>query len=207
MKLNLHNVFYILFTSSIIGLIVNALNPEGIPLIRKEKEVVWADSLKILNEKSKADSIHIDLKSIPPDSLISKIKTENAKTQREKKDEDKKEDQLKEPAAVKLGQAYQLYNNGAVFLDARDNLDFKEGHIKGAVSLPYYEFDNYKNALDKISKKDLIVTYCAGTDCDLSIMLGRQLLSLGYQNVYIFFGGWNDWINDGYPVELLKENL
>jgi rhodanese-related sulfurtransferase len=170
MKINLSNVFYIIIVSSIIGLLINFLRPDGISLSRKEKQLVWADS--IINLKKNTER--------------------NDKTSLES---------FKEPIAINLKQAYELYKKNIVFLDARGNDEYKEGHIKNALSLPYYDFDSYKQVLNNIPKSSIIVTYCAGTDCDLSILLGKQLFESGYKKIYIFFGGWNDWLNANYPIE------
>jgi rhodanese-related sulfurtransferase len=193
MKINLSNVIYILIVSSIIGLLINFLRPDGISLSRKEKQLVWADSInriKIVGSDSKNVNTG---KSPSKDSII------NLKKNTEGNDQTSVES-LKEPIAINLKQAYELYKKDIVFLDARENDEYKEGHIKNALSLPYYDFDSYKQVLNNIPKSSTIVTYCAGTDCDLSILLGKQLFESGYKKIYIFFGGWNDWFNANYPI-------
>ena len=55
--------------------------------------------------------------------------------------------------------------------------------------------------LKKIDKKQQIVTYCAGSECDLSIVLGNVMFDRGYKKLYVFFGGWNDWLKAKYPIE------
>jgi rhodanese-related sulfurtransferase len=50
-------------------------------------------------------------------------------------------------------------------------------------------------------KEKPYIIYCAGTECDLSILLGNKLFELGYRQIYIFFGGWLDWQNANYPIE------
>ena len=52
-----------------------------------------------------------------------------------------------------------------------------------------------------LSKEKPMVIYCGGTDCDLSILLGNLLFEQGYKQVYVFFGGWFDWLSANYPVE------
>jgi len=211
MKLNLRNILYILTASLVTGLLMNFINPVGIPLLKETKKIAWADSLNINDEKQNIDTLQNRTTAIS-DSIETKKETLNNLQEKtiaaveDKKGQKKKEEEpLNEPLAIKLEQAYRLYKQNVTFLDARYNDEYNEGHIKGALSLPYYEFDDYKNILSKIPKGDLIVTYCAGTDCDLSVMLGNQLFKLGYKNVYIFFGGWNDWTDAAYPVDSLKE--
>ena len=106
-----------------------------------------------------------------------------------------------EPKAIKLDQAYVLFNKGVTFIDARDESDYLAGHITNSINIPFDDFDNHERKLDKISVDKPLVLYCAGTDCDLSILLGNLLFEMGYKQVYVFFGGWLDWMNANYPVE------
>jgi len=115
------------------------------------------------------------------------------------------ENAFTEPKAIKLDQAYVLYNKGITFIDARDTSDFYAGHIKNSINIPFDDFDNYKQRLDQLPKEKPLVIYCAGTDCDLSILLGHLLFEMGYKKVYVFFGGWVDWINAKYPVDKSSE--
>jgi len=106
-----------------------------------------------------------------------------------------------EPKQIHIDEALKLYEAEVVFIDAREHEDYKTGHIKNAIIIPYYDFDNYKKNLQNISKDEPVVTYCGGTDCDLSIMLGNKLSTLGYKKVFIFFGGWNEWTSANHPVD------
>ena len=112
-----------------------------------------------------------------------------------------KEEGFAEPIAINLEQTYMLYQRGIIFIDARDESEFKSGHIKNSINLPVYKFHNFKNVLSRISKSQTIVCYCEGNDCDLSKQLSSKLFSLGYRNNYIFIGGWEQWKSAGYPVE------
>jgi rhodanese-related sulfurtransferase len=109
--------------------------------------------------------------------------------------------ELTEAKAITLKKAYELYKSNAVFVDARDYVEYEISHIKGAISLPYVEFDKYKSVLDSIPKNTPLVAYCDGKECDLSIMLGDKLFETGYKEVYIFFGGWIDWQQANYPID------
>ena len=174
LKINFSSVLIIVVLSSLLGLTTNYLNYQGIPLIKSERVLNWAtDSTEIKNTEQ--------------------IIEDNNKTNSEAK--------FDEAAAITLKQAYALYNKNVLFVDARDYVEYEIDHIKGAISLPYYEFDEYKSVLQSISKNTPLVTYCDGRDCDLSIMLGDKLFEMGYKQVYIFFGGWIDWQDNNYPVE------
>ncbi len=89
-----------------------------------------------------------------------------------------------------------------VFVDARSAEDYKDGHIKGAISLPAYEFDSlidrfYNDFPVSVS----IVTYCSGRECDDSHELAQLLIGEGYTKVNVFIDGYPAWKEEGYPVE------
>jgi rhodanese-related sulfurtransferase len=107
---------------------------------------------------------------------------------------------LNEPKHISLKEAQQLYKANVTFIDAREEEDYQKGHIKNAINIPYAKLENYKQKLNGILKDEPLVSYCGGSDCDLSIMLANKLTSLGYNKVFVFFGGWNSWQNANYPV-------
>ena len=80
-------------------------------------------------------------------------------------------------------------------IDARYPADYQHGHIKGAVSLPFYD-------LKKISypKNQAIVVYCSGIGCSLSHDAAITLQELGYANVKVLTGGFAEWSMKGFPV-------
>lgn len=103
---------------------------------------------------------------------------------------------------ISLSEAMAAYNSGqAIFLDARKKEDYLAGHIKGALQLFMEEFDvEYPLVKDKLPKEALIITYCDGDECELSLHLARNLKAEGYDDVKIFFGGWKEWTQAGLPT-------
>lgn len=80
---------------------------------------------------------------------------------------------------------------------------FQKTHIPGSKNVPVTdpEFVNQvENLLGDRDKNTLIVTYCAGFECDASKNAANLLLKLGYANVYVFEGGMEDWLDAGYPA-------
>ena len=194
MRIDLKKIFLLLIISSIVGIIFNIFNPAGISLIREVKTLSFAsDSLIIpeiiLDEKETADTVEIttQLENVEneqklPDELKDTIKQEETElinnaneTTNNEEDEEHGEEIFNEPKAINLDQAFTLFNNGAKFLDARDEFDYNEGHISKAISIPFYLFEENENKLNNFNKDEAIVTYCSGTDCDLSVLLGNKL--------------------------------
>ncbi len=219
MRIDLKKIFLLLIVSSIVGIIFNIFNPAGITLIREVKTLSFAsDSLIIpeiiLDEKQTADTVEIttQLENIENEQTLSEelkdtikqeeteqINNENEITNNDE-DGEHEEEIFNEPKVINLEQAFTLFNNGAMFLDARDDFDYNEGHISKAVNIPFYAFEENENKLNNIIKDDAIVTYCSGTDCDLSVLLGNKLAKMGYNKVFVFFGGWLDWVEANYPT-------
>ena len=81
-----------------------------------------------------------------------------------------------------------------IILDTREKDEFDEGHIPGAILIPYTEIEN--KAEEMIPDKDkLILVYCRSGR--RSKIAAESLAKLGYTNVKEF-GGIIDW---PYEVE------
>lgn len=219
MKINYTKLFGIIISSSLLGLAFNYFNPSGVPLIREKTELKWAP-----------DSLFLELDKITPANIDDSLSLEISKVDKEKGLENTKPKEVveektetitsgpkkiieevkeaivfTEPKAITLEQAYTLFNKGVKFIDSRDEADYISGHIANSVNIPFDDFDNHKIKLETISKEKPVVIYCGGTECDLSILLGNLLFSQGYKQVYVFFGGWDDWVNANFPIEYPNE--
>lgn len=100
-----------------------------------------------------------------------------------------------DPPYVSVSEAANLFNaSNVLFVDARDEYDYQQGHIEGAINVPFegeeIHLTDFLNSVDWSAKT---VIYCGGADCDLSLYLARFLNDTGFTSVNIFFGGWNDW--------------
>lgn len=105
-----------------------------------------------------------------------------------------------------LAQVIELQaQNVATFIDARDQWDYSEGHIKGAINIPEFSFEPSNKLLKTIEKDKLIIVYCDGDECDTSKRLANRLMELGYKNTFVFLGGMNEWIDAELPI--VKERI
>lgn len=89
-------------------------------------------------------------------------------------------------------------SQSALFLDAREVIEFNTSHIPEAIYIGYNEF-NFRRLLNKtIDKNDFIIVYCSiGVRSE---KIGEKLLKLGYTNVFNLYGGIFEWKNTGYHV-------
>ena len=196
---------------------MNLFNPSGIPLIRAKVELKWASDSLIFQTNTDSIKNHVDSSTTKTENKavektlevqvknkIPKTKKKSDNQHEQKNPEQKSSSEIvtfTEPKAITLEQAKALRDKSVQFIDARDEPDFLAGHIINSINIPFEDFDNHKQKLDKLSKEKPYVIYCAGTECDLSILLGNKLFELGYKQVYIFFGGWVDWQNANFPIE------
>ena len=82
--------------------------------------------------------------------------------------------------------------SGYVILDVREQYEYDEGHIPGALLVPYGEIaDRAENELP--DKDQLILVYCRSGR--RSKIAAEELVKLGYTNVKEF-GGIIDWEYD-----------
>jgi rhodanese-related sulfurtransferase len=97
----------------------------------------------------------------------------------------------------------EIYDSGkVVFVDARSLDTFENGHIKGAESLPFGQFDNFIGVFkEKYPVDTVIVTYCSGRTCDDSHRLEQLLFDNGYVYVSVFIDGYTAWEAEGYAIE------
>ncbi len=108
---------------------------------------------------------------------------------------------------VDVTQAYQMFmDNSATFIDARLKEEHDEGHIPGSVCLPSEQFDIYYPEVQHLLPFDRpLIVYCIGSDCDLSSEICLFLMSMGYKNLFLYEGGWPEWVESGLPQSSASE--
>ncbi|CAA9534858.1 MAG: hypothetical protein AVDCRST_MAG05-4754 [uncultured Rubrobacteraceae bacterium] len=77
---------------------------------------------------------------------------------------------------------------------------FEDAHLPGAINIPHTEVEELAPGLlpDKAAP---IVVYCSNRACQNSPQAAKRLASLGYENVYDYEEGKQDWIEAGLPTE------
>jgi rhodanese-related sulfurtransferase len=105
---------------------------------------------------------------------------------------------------VGLEEAERLFRqDAALFLDARPRAHYAQGHIRGALSLPWQEVDRYfVEIADQLDDTTMIITYCDGESCDLSHELALFLREMGFENPRVLVNGWTLWQQAGLPTNM-----
>ena len=94
------------------------------------------------------------------------------------------------------------FDQQAVFLDARSREQYRKGHIEGAKSLPWEDFDRrFPQVMSGIPRDAIIITYCDGESCNLSRELASALMAKGYDQVRVLVDGWKLWQQFNLPTE------
>jgi len=90
--------------------------------------------------------------------------------------------------------------DGLVIIDARIRSDRKQGFIPGSISLPDTETDCDSLAGVIPSKHSEVVFYCNGVKCKRSDRAVAIAVDCGYDRVFWFRGGIEEWLQKNYPV-------
>jgi rhodanese-related sulfurtransferase len=110
---------------------------------------------------------------------------------------------LDQAIEVKLANVKKFFDAGAaLFVDAREASEYAEGHIAGALSVPFDDAVAKPALLEPFKKLGRpIILYCSGGDCELSKDLASNMLAAGIRKVLVFTDGFPAWKAAGYPVE------
>ncbi|MFC1564606.1 MauE/DoxX family redox-associated membrane protein [candidate division KSB1 bacterium] len=84
-------------------------------------------------------------------------------------------------------------NNGAIFIDARDENSYLNKHIEGAILIPAFEYRKYQKNLVHVDKNTPLMVYCYHRHCDSSLKVGVSLLKEGFKTVFNVNEGVTIW--------------
>ena len=107
-------------------------------------------------------------------------------------------DEIDEIGVVEAAQLHES-DDPPVFLDVREQNEWDEGHITGAIHAPRNNLES--RIEDKVSDKSRpIVVYCGSGP--RSAFATKTLEELGYESVVNLDGGYNEWKRSGLPTQL-----
>ncbi|MCW5553353.1 MAG: rhodanese-like domain-containing protein [Verrucomicrobiae bacterium] len=108
-------------------------------------------------------------------------------------------------------QAAQLFRDPryeqelVVFIDARNEWHYQQGHIPGAHQFDHYRAADYlASVLPVCQTAEQVVVYCTGGDCEDSEFAAIFLHQAGIpvEKILVYAGGMAEWSAKGLPVEL-----
>ena len=105
---------------------------------------------------------------------------------------------------VLIDEAFEEWEVGTLFIDARRTKEYVKGHIPGAISISPWE----KGREEKVARlagtepqAAPVVVYCTRSkDCEDSEEISSNLRQVGFENVMVFQGGFPVWQEKKKPV-------
>jgi rhodanese-related sulfurtransferase len=98
-----------------------------------------------------------------------------------------------------LKKLLETATQGLVVVDARNQEEYQEVHIKNAINIPVKKFEDYSHLLPA-DKSTQIVFYCNGVKCGKSKKAANKALEMGYRNVLVYAEGLPVWEESGLPI-------
>ncbi|HPI19595.1 MAG TPA: rhodanese-like domain-containing protein [Candidatus Kapabacteria bacterium] len=219
MKKLIIEILIILFISILFGFLYNYYSNDPLPLIYKPKEIktfndsTFENLLAPLEEDSILTPLNYDVNIDNPakelDSIAKDIKKPIKDIEKDipyiddshlqqaapkSKDDTKKEkNELKGNVTYETLKKY-LNDPRVVIIDAREPELYHKSKIGNAINIhPYQEQSEYFKALRNVPDGKTIIVYCEGGNCDLSHIVANDLMNLGYENVLLYLGGFEEW--------------
>lgn len=92
----------------------------------------------------------------------------------------------------------KLNNGGSIqLLDVRTPEEFRDGHLKGAININFYD-DDFASRVAKLDKSKPVLVYCAKGGRSASA--AEQMSKSGFEQLIELEGGIIAWKEAGKPV-------
>lgn len=104
---------------------------------------------------------------------------------------------------IDVAKAHEFLEDGeTMFVDTRDDAEYSEGHVRGALSLPEpNKEERFPSVQPLLDEEGRIILYCSGPECEMAEKTAYLLVQLGYRSLMIMSDGFPAWQKAGYPVE------
>lgn len=90
-----------------------------------------------------------------------------------------------------------LSDDTPIIIDVRSETEFAEGHIPGAINIPFNQIDNVVDDVND-DKEEAVYVYCAsGRRADIA---ASKLMNAEYTNIVHVEGDMPAWAEAGLPV-------
>jgi rhodanese-related sulfurtransferase len=97
----------------------------------------------------------------------------------------------------------RLRSGEVTLIDVRPELEYRAGHIEGAVSVP---LEKLKARFAEFPRSRPVIAYCRGPYCVFAIDAVEQLRKRGFKSFRLAVG-YPDWAAAGLPVEIGEETF
>jgi len=104
------------------------------------------------------------------------------------------------PRPVELDFVLSWQQQGKLIVDARSRNNYLDGHLSGAYSVPVGDQQRLQAVVDCCGQSAQVLVYCSSITCSDSFTLGEQLFISGFTQVYLYEGGFADWLQHGQAL-------
>jgi rhodanese-related sulfurtransferase len=101
---------------------------------------------------------------------------------------------------IDLSTAKSLFDRGVAFVDVREVVNWKDGHVPGSINLELEEAFSETALSEIVLKDEEVVIHCAGPKCLRSSQACTKAVNWGFIKVYYFRAGFPAWKAAGYPI-------
>ncbi|HRP02700.1 MAG TPA: rhodanese-like domain-containing protein [Candidatus Kapabacteria bacterium] len=213
MNKTVKEIVYILIFASAIAIAYNFTLPKPLSLLKENKAVEVVDDALLFSEDTTNHPANDNIKkdtliatnnpTLPTDTnkISKKIDTNKTKiAQNTTEIAHNKENVADAHKNLAKTVSYQqmlkiIKDNSFIIIDARNPDNFARDKIGDAINIfPYGEEGEMMNQIMNLPSDKKIVVYCDGGACDASHKLAEIIVSFGYDKVFIYTGGWEEWI-------------
>ena len=96
-----------------------------------------------------------------------------------------------------------MAKHGVLLIDVRDPMSFAQGHVPGAINVPFDFLPDH--AEDWKKEKRQLVTYCACVNEGTAVRAAEDMTAFGVPNVKAMLGGWNEWVKRKEKIEVTSK--
>lgn len=104
---------------------------------------------------------------------------------------------------ISVERAFEYWDQGMPFVDARTDAEREVGTIEGAIHLETRDFISgmAMGKLEQLDRAFPVIVFCGGGECDASENVAKRLIGWGFNEVYIMHEGFGAWEAAGHPTE------
>ncbi len=106
-----------------------------------------------------------------------------------------------------LRESLAKHPKAGLIIDARAGKYYSAGHIPGATNYQLPDFDDKSTKRSTLEAYDELIVYGDNPGSPEAKGLTKRLMFIGYSDIRLFAGGFDEWKEAGLPVETGADSL
>jgi rhodanese-related sulfurtransferase len=189
--------FVVLLAGAAVALAANALSPVGLKLTRNYfPKTVGTNPAVAVAHSAPATNVGSASSPANPTAVAIRLREQGLQL-------------IEHDAVAQLYHDPRRLQEQVLFVDARDDRHYQEGHIPGALQFDHYRPEAYLPAVLVAAQfAEQMVIYCNGGECEDSEFAAITLTQAGVpgSKLFVYAGGFEQWSTNGMPVEIGGRN-